>query len=157
MARKLRSLGFGSAALAATAMLGACVAPPSQPPTQVSSDTPSVTYQYRGDQQLIAANQRAADYCAQFKTMPGNAVVSTGTDGRTEVRFECDKPIPATVAALPPSPPAIAERYHTDDELLIASRNAQRYCLERGTNVATSSVSPNTDGSHTATFQCAPR
>lgn len=156
MARKLRVPGFSSAALAATALLGACVAPPSQPPTQVSSDAPSVTYQSRGDQQLIAANQRAADYCAQFKSMPGNAVVSTGTDGRTEVRFECDKPIPSTVATLPPSAPAIAERYRSDEELLIASRNAQRYCLERGTTVATSSVSPNTDGSHTATFQCAP-
>lgn len=157
MARKMKLIGIGSAAIAATALLSACVAPPSQPPAQVSSDVPSVTYEYRGDDQLLAANQRAVDYCSQYKSMPGDATVRQQADGKTKVRFECNKPLPNIAAAVPPAIPPLTNRYATDQELLIASQNAQNYCYEQGSTLATSTVTNNSDGTHTATFQCAPR
>ncbi len=157
MARMTKMMTLGSTSIAAAILLSACVAPQSVPPTQVSSDTPSVKYEYRGDDQLINANQRAMDFCAQYNSAPGNAVVSTGQNGKTEVRFDCDRQLPRPVATLPPSIPVMTKTYHTDQQLVAASQNAQRYCLEQGSTLAKSSVSTNTDGSRTAIFECTPR
>ncbi|MEQ8709356.1 MAG: hypothetical protein RIC36_10225 [Rhodospirillales bacterium] len=157
MARMMTMMTLGSASIAATLLLSACVAPQSTPPTQVSSDTPSVKYEYRGDDQLINANQRAMDYCAQYNSAPGSAVVSTGQNGKTEVKFDCDRPLPRPVATLPPTIPVMTRTYQTDQQLVAASQDAQRYCQEQGSTLARSSVSTNTNGSRTATFECTPR
>jgi len=64
-----------------------CVARPSAP-VVLQASNPSVTFQYRNDQELLQANQNAAAYCAQFQAVPRTARFADGPDGRAVV-FEC--------------------------------------------------------------------
>jgi hypothetical protein len=143
----------------ATASLAACVAP-SRGPTQVRADNPSVTYNYRTDQDLLQASQNAANYCAQYQSVERTSRIVNNGDGSNTVVFDCLKtaaPAPATVAVVAaPAAPQMTYTYATDQQLLDASRQAQAYCM--GTSMpVTSSVVTNANGTRTVTFQCVPR
>lgn len=142
----------------AAGVLASC-APGNRAPETVSASNPSVTYKYRGDQELLRANQQATSFCNQYGTTPRTVNLTSNTDGTSTVIFECVKVgVPTTaVAPLPPVNPALTYSYRTERELLDSSRRADAYCMQYGQRmVATSSIVTNADGSRTATFQCGP-
>ncbi len=152
-----------SAVLLCAGTLAACTGY-SNGPREVRSETPSVTYTYRNDQELAQASQRAATYCAQYQSYERTyRITSNNADGSKSVVFECVKaPAPAPVAVVPATPmvavvPApvtpMAYTYRTDQELLDASRNAEAYCMRSGM-VTTSTIVTNANGTKTASFQC---
>ena len=61
--------------------------PSSQQPVQASN--PSVTYNYRTDQELLRASQNATTYCGQYQTAPRAATLTNNADGSKTAVFEC--------------------------------------------------------------------
>lgn len=149
------NVGYGrlrglSITLLAAGALAACVpTPSSQQPVQ--STTPSVTYNYRTDQELVTANQNATTFCSQYQTAPRTATLTNNSDGSKTVVFEC---VRTALPAPAPVNPNLSYSYRTDQELVQASQTASAYCLQNGSLPMTSRVSNNVDGSRTVTFQC---
>ena len=137
------------ALLAAAALVSCAELPSSQRPVQ--SSNPSVTYNYRTDQELLQANQNATVYCSQYQTAPRTANITNNSDGSKAVVFEC---VRTTLPAPPPTTPSQSYTYRTDQELVQASQTAGAYCLKNGSQPMTSSMVTNPDGSRTVTFQC---
>jgi hypothetical protein len=137
------------AVLAAGAVASCGPLPTSQQPVQASN--PSVTYNYRTDQELLQANQNATMYCGQYQTTPRTANITNNPDGSKAVVFEC---VRTTLPAPPPTPPSLSYTYRTDEELVQASQTASAYCLKYGSQPMTSSVATNPNGTRTVTFQC---
>lgn len=157
---RFRMLATCAVAAVAAATLASCAA--NRAPETVSAQNPSVTYKYRGDQELLRANQQAAAFCNQYGTTPRTANLTNNPDGTNTVIFECMRagaPVTAMAPAapLPPTNPALTYSYRTERELLDSSRRADAYCMQYGQRmVATSSIVTNVDGSRTVTFQCGP-
>jgi hypothetical protein len=143
---------------AATVLAGllvtACV-PPYAEPQQVQASNPTVTYKYRGDQELLQADQSAATFCSRYQSVPRTASFGSDVDGRKVVVYECVQS--ATLASAPPPTSNLAYNYQTDQQLLDASRHAQIYCMNNGSQEVVSNIANNADGTRTVTFQCAPR
>ncbi len=141
--------------IAALLILSGC-ASPNIPPQQVQASNPSVTYNYRGDQELLQANVNAMNFCSPYHASPRTTSITTQQDGTKNVVFEC-----VAVGNLPPQQLALNSNltynYRSDQELLDASRNAEVYCMNSGSPRTISTVSNNPDGTRTVTFQCAPR
>jgi exopolysaccharide biosynthesis predicted pyruvyltransferase EpsI len=142
----------------AVALLAAGVAscgpwPSSQQPVQ--SSNPSVTYNYRTDQELLQANQNATTYCSQYQTAPRTANITNNSDGSKAVVFEC---VRTALPAPAPVNPNLSYTYRTDQELVQASQTAGAYCQKYGSQpMTTSSLVTNSDGTKTVTFQCGSR
>ncbi len=160
-----RTIAAGIAAATVASILASC-APANRAPETIAARNPSVTYKYRGDQELLRANQQAAAFCNQYATVPRTINLINNPDGTNTVNFECVKGAPATMAS-PASPvpmaapgvvnPGLSYTYRSESELLDASRRADNYCMQYGQRmVSTSSIVSNVDGSRTATFQCGP-
>jgi hypothetical protein len=137
------------AVLAAGAVASCGPLPSSQQPVQASN--PSVTYNYRTDQELIQANQRATTYCSQYQTAPRTANITNNADGSKAVLFEC---VRTTLPASAPPTPSQSYTYRTDQELLQVSQTTGAYCRTYGSQPMTSSIVTNPDGTKTVTFQC---
>jgi hypothetical protein len=153
ISRCFRKVNLWAVALLAAWAVASCApSPSSQQPVQ--SSTPSVTYNYRTDQELIQANERATTYCSQYQTTPRTANITANSDGSKAVLFEC---VRTTLPAPPPTPPSQSYTYRTDQELVQASQTAGAYCLKYGSQPMTSSIVTNPDGSKTVTFQCGQR
>jgi hypothetical protein len=153
MVRIARRVNVSAVALFAAGALAACATfPSSQQPVQ--SSNPSVTYNYRTDQELIEANQRATTYCSQYQTAPRTANVTNNPDGSKAVLFEC---VRTTLPAPAPPTPSQSYTYRTDQELLQVSQTAGAYCRTYGSQPMTSNIVTNPDGTKTVTFQCGPR
>jgi hypothetical protein len=144
-----RASVWAVAVLSAGAVASCGPLPTSQQPVQASN--PSVTYNYRTDQELLQANQNATTYCGQYQTTPRTANITNNPDGSKAVVFEC---VRTTLPAPPPTPPSLSYAYRTDQELVQASQTASAYCQKYGSQPMTSSVATNPDGSRTVTFQC---
>jgi hypothetical protein len=128
---------------------------PSHSLQQVKTSNPSVTYEYRGDQELLQAQQHAVTFCNQYQSAPRPARFTSGpNDGSNHVVFECDPSLPAAAPPQQALGPNLAYNYRTDQELLDASRSAQTYCMNNGSQQAVSNIDTNTDGSRTVRFQC---
>ena len=141
-------------ALLAMGTLASC-GPMASSPQPVQSSNPSVTYNYRSDQELVQANQNATIFCGQYQTTPRTANITNNPDGSRAVVFECVRTTPA-----PPPPPAAPSQsytYRTDQELVQASQTASAYCMSRGSQPMTSSIVSNPNGTKTVTFQCGVR
>lgn len=119
-------------------------------PQAVAATNPTITYNYRGDRELLQANQNAMTYCSQYKALPHTVRISDGSEGRT-VLFEC---VPTASVAETQFAPDTPYRYRTDEELLDNSRSASRYCRAHGGENAVSSVTTAPDGTRTVTYQC---
>jgi hypothetical protein len=124
----------------------------SQQPVQ--SRNPSVTYNYRTDQELIQANQHATTYCSQYQTTARTANITTNPDGSKAVVFEC---VRTTLPAPAPVPPSQSYSYRADQELIQVSQTADAYCLRYGARPMMSNIVTNPDGTKTVTFQCGAR
>jgi hypothetical protein len=137
-------------------LLSACSTPDS-PPQQVESKNPSVTYKYRGDKELLQANQNATTFCSQYHAVARTADISSKSDGTKTVVFDCVAATTATAPAVQPLGSNLAYSYQTDQQLLEASRNADDYCARNGSQRALTNTMMNTDGTRTLTFQCVPQ
>jgi hypothetical protein len=149
-----RFRGLSIALLAAGAV--ASCGPVASSPQPVQASNPTVTYNYRTDQELLQASQNATTYCSQYQAAPRAATLTSKADGSKTAVFECV----GSGAALPaPAPvsPSLRYNYRTDQELVQASQTASAYCLKSGSLPMTSSIVTNPDGTRTVTFQCGPR
>src|SRR5437879_9955912 len=70
-------------ATVAAGTLTACVA--SSGPRAVRAENPSITYNYRTDQDLVQASQNAANYCAQYQSVQRTSRISNNPDGTNTV------------------------------------------------------------------------
>lgn len=157
MITRLRHFRGLSIALLAAGSLTACAQTVPSSPQVVQATNPSVTYNYRTDQELITANQSATTFCSQYQTVPRTSNISNNSDGSKTVVFECVRttalvPAPAPV---PVNPNLLTYSYRTDQELVQASQTASAYCMQNGALPMTSRVMTNPDGSRTVAFQCA--
>jgi hypothetical protein len=144
----------------AVAMLAGCTSL-RQHSEQVSSQSPEVTYEYSTDNGLLEASAKARDYCAQYATTPSMVgSITRNPDGSNNVTFVCVRsgfaPTDQTVQVFPapPSPPR-GYVYSTDSQLLGAIQSADAYCNRSGQASATS-ITTNSDGTKSLTFQCVP-
>ena len=126
--------------------------PSSQQPVQASN--PSVTYNYRTDEELLQANRNATVYCNQYQTVPRTGNITNNSDGSKAVVFECVRTALPAPPPSPPPPPSLSYTYRTDQELVQASQTAGAYCAKYGSQPMTSIMTNNPDGSRTVTFQC---
>ncbi|HVI88951.1 MAG TPA: hypothetical protein VM659_11635 [Dongiaceae bacterium] len=143
------------AALPALLLVAAC-APQNSPPQQVEAQNPSVTYKYRGDQELLEANTKAMTYCNQYHSVAQTQNIHNESDGSKTVVFSCTAMPPAQVATTITPGANMVYPYRTDQELLDASRNADLYCANRGSQRAVATVVTNLDGTKSISFQCTP-
>ena len=150
--RRFRGLNIALLAAGAVASCGPLAS--SQQPVQ--SRNPSVTYNYRTDQELLQANQNATTYCGQYQTAPRAATITNNADGSKTAVFECVR-TGTTVPVPPPVNPNLSYTYRTDQELVQASQAASAYCLRNGSQPMTSRMVTNSDGTKTVTFQCGSR
>ena len=133
-------------------MMASCAELQQSSPEQLETSRPTVTYKYHNDEELIQANQRAATFCNQYNFAPRAASFSTDQEGSKIVVFDC---VPSSMPApQPPVNPNLTYSYRTDRELLNASRSAQIYCMNIGSQQVISKIVNNADGSKTVTFQC---
>jgi hypothetical protein len=147
-----RWVNVSAVALFTAGALASCAQfPSSQQPVQASN--PSVTYNYRTDQELLQANQNATTYCGPYQTAPRTSTITTNPDGSKAVRFEC---VRTTLPAPAPAAPSQSYSYRTDQELVQASQTASAYCPKYSSQL-TSSIVTNSDGTKTVTFHCGPR
>jgi hypothetical protein len=152
MIRISRRINVSAVALLAAGALASCgTFPSSQQPVQTSN--PSVTYNYRTDQELLQANQNATAFCSPYQTTPRTSSITNNADGSKAVRFEC---VRTTLSTPPPVPPSQSYSYRTDQELVQASQTASASC-PKYSQPMTSSIATNSDGTKTVTFQCGPR
>ena len=153
ISRCFRRVNVWAVALLATGVVASCAPfPSSQQPVQ--SSNPSVTYNYRTDQELLRANQNATAYCSPYQTVPRTVSMTNNPDGSKAVLFEC---VRTTLPAPAPTSPSQSYSYRTDQELVQASQTASAYCPKYSSQPMTSSIVTNSDGTKTVTFQCGPR
>ncbi|MBI1206860.1 MAG: hypothetical protein GC191_06175 [Azospirillum sp.] len=145
-----------TAAVLVVAMLAAACAPLNSAPVQVQANNPSVTYKYRGDQELLQANQNATTYCSRYSSSAQTANITDSPDGTKTVVFQCIAIAPGA-APTQPYNSNLAYNYRSDQDLLDASRNAENYCMSNGVQRAMSTGITNTNGNKTASFQCTSR
>ena len=152
MVKIARRVNVWAVALLGGGALASCAFPSSQQPVQ--SSNPSVTYNFRTDQELVQANQNATTYCNQYQTAPRTANITNNADGSKAVLFECMR---TTSPAPPPTTPNQSYSYRTDQELVQVSQTASAYCRQYSSQPITSNIVTNPDGTKTVTFQCGPR
>ena len=144
-----------AAAVLAALMMASC-APQYSSPQQVQASNPTVTYKYRSDQELAQANQSAATFCSRYQSVARTANFGTDPDGSRTVVFECVQTAQSTAGA-PPMNSNLTYTYRNDQELLEASRSAQNYCANSGSQQVISNIVTNANGTKTVTFQCSRR
>lgn len=144
-----------TAAILSAFFLTACSSQTSEP-QRMESSNPTISYKYRGDQELLQANQNAMTYCSQYRSVARTVNIADTADNTRTVFFEC---IPTESAAPPPQTftPNYPYSYRTDQDLLDASQNAETYCRNSGSQRAVSTIITNQDGSRALSFRCVPQ
>ena len=148
----------GTVAALAGLMLVSCVSTRSSP-EQVAASNPTVTYEYRNDDELIQANQQAITFCNQYQALPRAQSFANEGDHKNRVIFEC---VGASSFSSTPQPMRqsdydLSYNFRTDQELLDVSRDAQIRCMNSGAPEMDSNIVIHSDGSKTATFRCSQR
>jgi len=153
MSSQFSLVNMRTAVVLATVVVASCA--PSHSLQQVKASNPSVTYEYRGDQELLQAQQNAVTFCNQYQSAPRPARFTSGpNDGSDHVVFECDPSLPAAAPPQQALGSNLTYSYRTDQELLDASRSAQTYCMNNGSQQAVTNIGTNPDGSRTVMFRC---
>jgi hypothetical protein len=152
---RLKAAIIGATAMAAALMTASCASTLPSSPRQVAANNPTVTYQYRNDDELIQANQRAISFCEPYQTLPQAQRFSEDSDHHKIVIFECVSS--AQTASIREPDSELRYSYRSDQELLEVSRNAQIQCRNSGRPEMSSNIVDNADGSRSVTFHCGPR
>jgi len=148
------ALVFGALAL------GGCTVP-SSAPMQTEATTPTVTYHYTGESELIQANRDAVTFCSQYQLAAKSQSVTDMTDGSKSAVFQCVPPTMPMVAMVPVVPttvllnPNVSYTYTTDAQVMQGSRSADAYCHANGGVRAISNITQNPNGTRTLNFECA--
>ena len=145
---------IGATATVAALTMASCASTMSSSPRQVDASNPTVTYQYRNDDELIQANQRAITFCEPYQTLPRAQHFGDDAEHHRTVVFECVSNLQS--APIHQADTNLRYDYRSDQELLDVSRNAQVHCRASGRSEMSSNVVVNSDGSRTVTFHCAP-
>ena len=140
-----------NALLLGVALLVAACGGPSEPQL-VRAKNPTVTYRYETDDELLKANQNAAAFCTQYNAFPQAANFYAPSGGGKQVVFECVVAGEPTVAYEPSRP----RSYRSDREMVEASRDADIYCQNHGSQRAVTTISTDPNGVRTISYQCAP-
>ncbi len=144
----------GTLAALSGLMIASCASTRSSP-EQVAASNPTVTYEYRNDDELIQANQRAITFCNQYQALPRAQSFDNSEEHHMHrVIFECVGA--SSFASAPPrqSSSDLTYNFRTDQELLDVSRDAQVYCLNSGAPEMDSNIVIHSNGSKTVTFRC---
>ena len=144
--------GTRTAMLGAALFVAACTQP-NMAPQQVQASNPTVTYKYRGDQELLQAQQNAMSFCSQYRSIAQTLSIADTSDGNKVVVFQCAS-MAADAVPAQPLDSNLTYNYRTDQELLDASRNAEIYCRTNRSQRAISTGVSYAGGFKTATFQC---
>ena len=147
--------GVKAAMVLAGLMVSSCAPIMDTSPEQVQASNPTVTYKYGTDQDLVQANQNAGTFCNRYQAVPRPTNFTTDPDGSKVVVFDCVQS--SATAPTPQYNPNLAYNYRSDQELLDASRNAQTYCMNNGSQQVISNMATNLNGTKTVTFRCTPR
>ena len=125
--RCFRRVNVWTVPLFAAGAIASCSGPSASSQQPVQASNPSVTYNYRTDEELLQANRNATVYCSQYQTVPRTGNITNNSDGSKAVVFEC---VRTALPAPPPSPPppSLSYTYRTDQELVQASQTAGAYC-----------------------------
>lgn len=151
----IRSKTAWLAPVLAVLSLAAC-APQHSAPTQTSSINPTVTYKYRGDEELAQANEKANAYCAQYHATAQTYRIDTESDGSKTAVFQC-MAMPANMASTQVYNPNYPYNYTTDQDLLGMTQSADLYCANSGGQRAVTTINTDINGTKTITFRCLPR
>jgi hypothetical protein len=146
---------IGATAIVAAVMTASCASTLSSSPRQVAANNPTVTYQYRNDDELIQANQRATSFCEPYRALPQAQHFSVDSEHQKIVVFECVSSMQTAPIRQPDS--ELRYDYRSDQELLDVSRNAQVQCRNSGRPEMSSDIVVHSDGSRSVTFHCSPR
>jgi len=146
---------IGATAIVAAVMTVSCASTLSSSPRQVAANNPTVTYQYRNDDELIQANQRATSFCEPYRALPHAQHFSADSEHQKIVVFECVSSMQTAPISQPNS--ELRYDYRSDQELLDVSRNAQVQCRNSGRAEMSSDIVVHSDGSRSVTFHCSPR
>ena len=152
--RCLRRVSVWTVPLLAAGAIASCGGPLPSSQQPVRASNPSVTYNYRTDEELLQANRNATAYCSQYQAAPATGSITTNADGSKAVVFEC---VRTALPAPLPTAPGQSYTYRTDQELVQASQTAGAYCAKFGSQPMTSIMGTNPDGTRTVTFQCGVR
>jgi len=163
--RRLQKLALATGALVPALLIVGCAASP--PPPQATETTkPGITYTYHTDADLVTVTRNAEAYCRQYNSgSRARGIVDNPNGNGKSVRFDCDVPMVAAVAAvpapvavapMPAAPPNVSYVYRTDAELIQSVRNADTYCRRFNATARPATTTMNADGSRTAVFDCGP-
>jgi uncharacterized protein YqgV (UPF0045/DUF77 family) len=139
----------------AVLLVAACASHHSAP-TQTQSTNPSVTYKYQGDEELVAANEKAQAYCSQYHSIATTAKIDTESDGSKTAVFQCVAMAPNAVGTQVYNP-NYPYNYRTDEDLLQVTQTADMYCSQNGSQRALTTINTDVNGNKIITFRCAPR
>jgi len=151
----IRSKTARLAPVLAVLLVAAC-APQHSAPTQTQATNPSVTYKYRGDEELVQANDKAMAYCSQYHSTAQTARIDTEADGSKTAVFQCAA-MPTNMASTQVYNPNYPYNYTTDQDLLGVTQSADLYCANSGGQRAVTTINTDINGTKTITFRCVPR
>jgi hypothetical protein len=143
----------GTLVVMAGLTLASCASTNSSP-EQVAASNPTVTYEYRNDDELIQANQQAISFCNQYQALPRAQRFDTQGDHKNLVIFECVGASSFSSTPQRQSNSDLTYNFRTDQELLDVSRDAQVYCMNSGAPEMDSNIVIHSNGSKTVTFRC---
>lgn len=142
------------AALIGGVGLASCVGPAPQP-QPVEQTTPSVTYSYRSDQELVEATARAEAYCRDYNSRPRIANITDKPDGASDVVFFCDRTMSSvTGMTARPVNPSVSYNYSSHHQLVEATQTADAYCLGHNARARMAQITTNAGGTKTVIFNC---
>jgi hypothetical protein len=151
--QSLMKVTKGTLVIMAGLALASCASTNSSP-EQVAASNPTVTYEYRNDDELIQANQQAISFCNQYQALPRAQRFDTQGDNKNLVIFECVGSGSFSSTPHRQSGSDLTYNFRTDQELLDVSRDAQVYCMNSGAPEMDSNIVIHSNGSKTVTFRC---
>jgi len=144
----------GTVAAITGLMIASCASTHSAP-KQVAASNPTVTYEYRNDDELIQANQKAITFCNQYQALPRAQSFNNDEEHHGHrVIFECIGASSFSNTPQRQSSSDLTYNFRTDQELLDVSRDAQAYCRNSGAPEMDSNIVTHSNGSKTVTFRC---
>jgi len=152
--QRFMKMTTGTVAALTGLMIASCASPHSSP-KQVAASNPTVTYEYRNDDELIQANQKAISFCNQYQGLPRAQSFDNSEEHHMHrVIFECVGAASFSSTPVRQANSDLTYSFRTDQELLDVSRDAQVYCLNSGAPEMDSNIVIQSNGSKTVTFRC---
>lgn len=118
--------------------------------TEEMAPSPSITYHYHGDHELLAANNEATIFCADYSSTVTMATIS----GYSWIRVAQFKCVAASASQTDDFNIDMSHLFEGDHGLLDVAGNASRHCARHGFQQVSSIISMDEDGHKFVTFEC---